>query len=49
MGPAAITRNNFNAYVQDTWKVTSRFALDYGVRWELYTPITERARRTGAS
>jgi hypothetical protein len=47
MGPAAITRNNFNAYVQDTWKIANRFTLDYGVRWELYTPITERAHRTG--
>jgi hypothetical protein len=47
MGPAAITRNDFNIYVQDTWKVSGRFTLDYGVRWELYTPITERAHRTG--
>ncbi len=27
--------------------MTPRFTLDYGLRWELYTPITERARRTG--
>ncbi len=47
IGPAAISRNNFNAWAQDTWKVTPRFTLDYGLRWELYTPITERARRTG--
>ena len=47
IGPAAISRNNFNAYAQDTWKVTPRFTLDYGLRWELYQPITERARRTG--
>ena len=47
IGPAAISRNNINAYFQDTWKVTSRFTLDYGLRWELYQPITERARRTG--
>jgi Carboxypeptidase regulatory-like domain len=46
IGPAAITRNDFNAYAQDTWKITPRFTLDYGLRWELYTPITERARRT---
>jgi hypothetical protein len=48
IGPAAINRNNFNAYLQDTWKVTPRFTLDYGMRWELYTPITERARRTSS-
>jgi hypothetical protein len=48
IGPAAISRNDFNAYLQDTWKVTPRFTLDYGVRWELYQPITERARRTSS-
>lgn len=47
IGPAAISRNNFSAWVQDTWKVTPRLTLDYGVRWDLYQPITERARRTG--
>ena len=46
IGPAAINRNNFNAYAQDTWKITPRFTLDYGLRWELYTPIAERAHRT---
>ncbi|MGA2534962.1 MAG: TonB-dependent receptor [Terracidiphilus sp.] len=46
IGPAAINRNDFNAYAQDTWKVTPTFTLDYGLRWELYTPITERAHRT---
>ncbi|MGO9337926.1 MAG: carboxypeptidase regulatory-like domain-containing protein [Terracidiphilus sp.] len=46
IGPAAINRNNFNAYAQDTWKITPTFTLDYGLRWELYQPITERARRT---
>ena len=46
IGPAAINRNDVNWYVQDTWKITPRFTLDYGLRWELYTPISERARRT---
>jgi hypothetical protein len=48
LGPAAISRNDFNAYAQDTWKVSPRFTLDYGVRWEFYTPITERAHRTSS-
>ncbi|MBV8457916.1 MAG: TonB-dependent receptor, partial [Acetobacteraceae bacterium] len=48
IGPAAISRNNVSAFVQDTWKVTPRFTLDYGVRWDLYQPITERARRTSS-
>ena len=46
IGPAAISRNDFNVYAQDTWKITPTFTLDYGLRWELYTPITERAHRT---
>ena len=46
IGPAAINRNNVDGYFEDAWKATSRFTLNYGVRWELYTPITERARRT---
>ena len=48
IGPAAISRNDFNAYAQDTWKITPRFTLDYGLRWELYGPITERAHRTSS-
>jgi hypothetical protein len=48
IGPAAITRNNFAAYFQDSWKITPRLRFDYGVRWDLYTPITERARRTSS-
>ena len=47
IGPAAINRGNTNLYIEDTWKARPNFTLDYGVRWEYYTPITERARRTG--
>jgi len=46
MGPAAINRENYAWWVQDTWKVTPRFTLDYGIRWDVYTPISERAGRT---
>jgi len=48
IGPAAISRNNVSAYVQDNWKVTPVLTLDYGLRWDLYQPITERAHRTSS-
>lgn len=48
IGPAAINRNDINGYVQDTWKIKSHWALDYGLRYELYTPLTERADRTSS-
>jgi TonB dependent receptor len=46
IGAAAINRNAFGFYAQDTWKISPRLVLDYGLRYELYMPITERARRT---
>lgn len=46
IGPAAINRNAWALYAQDTWRVAPTVTLDYGLRWELYTPISERARRT---
>jgi hypothetical protein len=48
IGPAAINRNDVNAFVQDTWKISSNWALDYGLRYEVYSPITERAHRTSS-
>ena len=48
IGPAAVNRSDYNAYVEDTWKVAPKLTLDYGARWEYYTPITERAHRTGS-
>lgn len=47
IGVAAISRYNLNFFVQDTWKISDRLALDYGLRYELYWPISERAKRTG--
>ncbi len=48
IGPAAINRNDVNAYLQDTFKINPHLTLDYGLRYELYTPITERAHRTSS-
>ena len=48
IGPAAINRSDYNWYVEDSWKIRPDLTLDYGIRWEYYTPISERAHRTGA-
>jgi len=48
IGPAAINRNDVNVYFQDTWKINDRWALDYGLRYEVYSPIGERAHRTSS-
>src|SRR6202171_2851740 len=48
IGPAAINWNDVNAYVEDTWKINPQWTLDYGLRYEVYTPISERAHRTSS-
>lgn len=48
IGVAAISRYAVNLFLQDTWKISDRLVLDYGLRYEIYSPITERAKRTSA-
>lgn len=48
IGPAATSRNAWGAYLQDTWKIDDRFTLSYGLRYERYSPIEERALRTSS-
>jgi hypothetical protein len=45
IGAAQDNRSSFEAYAQDVWKVSSRIVLNYGLRFELYTPISDRKRR----
>ena len=48
IGPAATSRSGWDAFIQDTWRVNDRFTLNYGLRYEHYSPIEERARRTSS-
>jgi hypothetical protein len=46
IGVAAISRYGLNAYWEDTWKINANLIVDYGLRYEIYSPISERAHRT---
>ncbi len=44
--PQTATSNNYWAgYIQDDWKITSKFTLNWGLRYELEQPRTERYNR----
>ncbi len=45
---AAVRRDAFNFYFQDTWAVSPRFSLSYGLRYEVNGRIYEGANRTQA-
>ena len=45
MGDSAVRRQAYNFYFQDTWKVSPKLVLNYGLRYEVNTPITEAAQR----
>ncbi len=46
---ARFLTQSFSLYAQDTWRVTPRFALTYGIRWELNPPPSPRGTTTFAS
>ncbi len=48
IGPAATSRTAGGLWIEDTWKISDRFTLNYGLRYERYSPIEERAHRTSS-
>jgi len=44
--PGGNTRKlEFASYAEDDWKMTSRFTVNYGLRWEYYGRITEKTNK----
>jgi hypothetical protein len=46
--PSAIeTQNRYFFYGQDTWRATSKLTVNYGLRWEFYSPENVNAKGNG--
>src|ERR1041385_1131198 len=41
VGPAKATQHYYIGYAQDEWKIRKNFTVNYGLRYEYYTPLKE--------
>lgn len=44
---AGVHQKRMFFYGQDTWRITPKFTLSYGLRWEIYFPQTETGKNLG--
>jgi hypothetical protein len=44
-GPAFAKQNYYIGYAQDEWKIKPNLTLNYGLRYEYYTPLKEASNR----
>jgi len=46
IGDAGIHRDAYNVYLQDSWKISDRLLLNYGLRYEIESRIREPSNQT---